>query len=139
LVSWAETERAPNALTANPYAAAGPPTPSTPVVESTTGTPTGDESLNIPSLGAANSGTLTRAIRIFAYPELPANNGYGNVDDPTSFVGKVSTALQQPTPWLGSFSTTLTWCDPNGLNRTTTNQHQPPRWWWQPQAAHLKQ
>jgi hypothetical protein len=40
--------------------------------------------------------------------ELPAYNGYGNVDDPTSFVGKVSTALQRPTAWPGSFSTTLT-------------------------------
>jgi len=140
VVGWAEAGRAPNALTANQYAApATPPTPATPVVESTTGTPTGDETLNIPSLGAANAGALTRAIRVFPYPELPAYNGYGNVNDPSSFVGQVSPALQQPTPWLGSFNTTLTWCDASGLNCRTTNGDQPPYGWWHPHSARVKQ
>jgi hypothetical protein len=80
-------------MTSNQYARATT-TPPTPVIVSTTGTPSGDETLNIPALGAANSGALTRAIRVFPYPELPAYNADGNVDDPTSFVGKVSTALQ---------------------------------------------
>ena len=138
VVSWAETGHAPNALTSNQYAAAtGPPTPSTPVVVSTTGTPTGDETLSIPALGAASSTALTRAIRIFPYPELPAYNGYGNVDDPASFVGKVSTALQQPTPWLGSFNTEQTWCDASGVNCWTTNGPQPP--WWNRDTARVKQ
>jgi hypothetical protein len=138
VVSWVETGHAPTAITANQYAAAsGPPAPSTPVVISTTGTPTGDETLSIPALGAASTTALTRSIRIFPYPELPAYNGYGNVEDGSSFVGKVSTALQQPTPWLGSFNTEQTWCDPSGLNCRTTSGHQPP--WWNRDTARVKQ
>jgi hypothetical protein len=141
VVSWTETGRAPNALTSNQYAAAtgppGPPASSTPIVTSTTGTPTGDETLSIPALGAASTTALTRSIRIFPYPELPAYNGYGNVDDASSFVGKVSTALQQPTPWLGSFNTKQTWCTPDGLDCWTTSAHQPP--WWNRDTARVKQ
>jgi Tannase and feruloyl esterase len=74
VVSWVETGRAPNAMTANQYAAAaGLPAPSTPVTVSTTGTPTGDETLNIPALGAASTTALTRSIRIFPDPDLPVS------------------------------------------------------------------
>jgi hypothetical protein len=117
-------------------AASGPPAPSTPVIVRTTGTPTGDETLNIPAPAAANAGTLTRSIRIFPYPELPAYNGYGNVDDGSSFVGRVSTALQQPTPWLGSFNIEQTWCTTDGGSCWTTSAHQPP--WWSRDTARAK-
>ncbi|HUA05376.1 MAG TPA: tannase/feruloyl esterase family alpha/beta hydrolase [Solirubrobacteraceae bacterium] len=140
VVSWAETGHAPSAMTANQYAApTTPPAPSTPVVTSTTGTPTGDETLSIPALGAANAGSLTRAIRIFPYPELPAYNGYGNVDDPASFYGQVSTALQQPTPWLGSFNSEVTWCDSSGVNCRTVNEGHWPVWGWDGHSSRVKQ
>lgn len=46
---------------------------------------------------------------------MPAYNGYGNVDEASSYVGKVSWALQKPLTWLGSFNATKIWCNSQGL------------------------
>jgi hypothetical protein len=66
-----------------------------------------------------------RSIRIFPYPELPAYNGYGNVNDASSYVGEVSAALQQPTPWLGKFDSTMTWYNDQGTDCKLTRSGAP--------------
>jgi hypothetical protein len=58
---------------------------------------------------------VQRSIKLFPYPELPAYKGHGSVKTASSFVGKVSTALQKPTPWLGKFSNIMIWCNSKGL------------------------
>jgi hypothetical protein len=55
------------------------------------------------ALGVAATTAVVRSIDLYPYPELPAYKGHGNVDDASSYTGKVSTALQQPKPWLGTF------------------------------------
>jgi hypothetical protein len=72
-------------------------------------------------LGAPATTALVRQIKLFPYPELPAYNGYGDVDNAASYVGKVSKALQQPITWLGEFDTTKTWCDSQGLDCRKTS------------------
>ena len=57
-----------------------------------------------------------RSINLYQHPELPAYNGYGNVDDASSYVGRVSSALQPPTPWLGSFDGRTIWCNDQGVD-----------------------
>jgi hypothetical protein len=55
----------------------------------------------VPTLGASATTTVVRSINVYAYPGLPAYKRHGNVDEASSYTGKVSTSLQQPTPWLG--------------------------------------
>jgi hypothetical protein len=50
----------------------------------------------VPVLGAPATTAVVRQINLYPYPELPACNGYGNVDEAASYVGRVSQALQQP-------------------------------------------
>ena len=111
VVSWTEKHISPDALVATEYApAAGGPG----------GGPGGGSSASdltdaVPVLGAPATTAVVRSIKIYPYPKLPAYRGHGNVDDASSYTGKVSTALQQPTPWLGKFNSTTIWCDSKGL------------------------
>jgi feruloyl esterase len=111
VVSWTEKHISPQALVATEYApAAGGPG----------GGPGGGSSASdltdaVPVLGAPATTAVVRSIKIYPYPKLPAYRGHGNVDDASSYTGKVSTALQQPTPWLGKFNSTTIWCDSKGL------------------------
>jgi hypothetical protein len=41
---------------------------------------------------------------------------YPKVDDASSYVSRVSEAVQQPAPWLGKFDTTMIWCNNQGLD-----------------------
>jgi feruloyl esterase len=126
VVGWTETGKAPYALTADEYPSSlagggGPP-------------PTGSGSTSdltdaIPDLGAPATGSVIRSDRLFPYPELPAYNGYGNVDDASSYIGKVSAALEQPVRWLGKFSTLQTWCNSSGTDCRLVNAGQPPHHW----------
>jgi hypothetical protein len=110
VVAWTEKHVAPQALVATQYApAAGstgpPPAPSA-----------SDLTDAVPVLGAPSATAEVRQLPLFPYPELPAYRGYGNVDDASSYVGKVSYALQEPAPWLGKFDSTMIWCNNQGLN-----------------------
>jgi Tannase and feruloyl esterase len=99
----------PNALVATEYA------PST-----TTGPGPGgggsDLTDAVPTLGAPATTAVVRTINLYPYPELPAYKGHGNVDDASSYTGRVSAALQQPTPWLGKFDSEMIWCNNQGLD-----------------------
>jgi hypothetical protein len=74
-----------------------------------------------PVLGAPATTAVVRQMKLFPYPELPAYNGYGDVDDAASYAGKVSKALQQPITWLGKFDTTKIWCNSQGLDCRETS------------------
>ncbi|HUC58526.1 MAG TPA: tannase/feruloyl esterase family alpha/beta hydrolase, partial [Streptosporangiaceae bacterium] len=108
VVSWTERGIAPNALVATQYAptavASGPPP----------APPASDLTDVVPALGQPAVTAEVRQINIYPYPELPAYNGYGNVDDASSYYGKVSWALQQPIQWLGKFDSTKIWCNSQG-------------------------
>ena len=123
VVSWTETGQTPNALTADEYPSSlksgGPPPP-------TGSGSTSDLTDAIPELGAPASGSVIRSDRLFPYPELPAYNGYGNVDDAASYVGEVSQALEQPVKWLGKFTAIQTWCNSSGTDCRPANAAQPP-------------
>ena len=110
VVSWTEKHVAPTALVATQYApsagAGGGPPPAS----------ASDLTDAVPVLGAPAATALVRQITLFPYPELPAYNGYGNVDEASSYVGKVSRALQKPLTWLGSFNATKIWCNNQGLD-----------------------
>jgi Tannase and feruloyl esterase len=116
VVSWTEKHISPQALTATQYAPAA----------SGSGAPGGASASDltdaVPSLGAAPTTAAVRSITLYPYPELPAYNGHGNVDDASSYAGRVSHALQQPTPWLGSFNPTMIWCDDQGLDCRVTSR-----------------
>jgi Tannase and feruloyl esterase len=110
VVTWTEKHVAPQALVATQYAPAAattgpPPTPSS-----------SDLTDAVPVLGAPAATAEVRQLPLYPYPELPAYKGYGNVDDASSYVGRVSYALQEPTPWLGKFDSTMIWCNNQGLN-----------------------
>jgi hypothetical protein len=109
VVAWAEKHISPNALVATEYA------PST-----TTGPGPGSSGSDltdaVPALGAPATTAVVRTINLYPYPELPAYQGHGNVDDASSYTGKVSKALQQPTPWLGTFNSAMIWCNKKGLD-----------------------
>jgi hypothetical protein len=109
VVAWTEKHVAPQALVATQYAPATT-APSQP--------PSGSSDLTdaVPALGAPAATLVVRQVNLFPYPELPAYNGYGNVDEASSYVGKVSQALQQPIPWLGKFNTTMIWCNNHGVD-----------------------
>ena len=114
VVSWTEKHIAPRALPATQYVqAAGPsgPPPAPPASDLTDA---------VPVLGAAATTAVVRQLPLFPYPELPAYKGYGNVDDASSYVGRVSWALQQPIHWLGKFDTTMIWCNNRGEDCTET-------------------
>jgi hypothetical protein len=124
VVSWTETGRAPRALTADEYPSSltggGPPPP----------TGSGSDLTDaIPDLGAPVPGPVLRSDRLFPYPELPAYNGYGDVDDASSYVGRVSMALQQPVHWLGKFTTLQMWCNAVGTDCRLVNAAGPPHHW----------
>jgi Tannase and feruloyl esterase len=125
VVAWTEKHVSPDALIATQYAPA-----------TSTGGPggsTSDLTDAVPALGAPATTAVVRTLPLYPYPELPAYNGYGNVDDASSYVGKVSTALQQPTPWLGKFDTTTIWCNTQGEDCRETNW---PGWPFQPWGRH---
>jgi len=109
VVAWTEKHISPNALVATQYA---------PVTGGPGGGPGGGSTSDltdaVPTLGAPASTAAVRSINLYPYPELPAYNGYGNVNDASSYVGRVSSALQEPTPWLGSFNTRTVWCNDQG-------------------------
>ncbi|HEX4010343.1 MAG TPA: tannase/feruloyl esterase family alpha/beta hydrolase [Solirubrobacteraceae bacterium] len=120
VVAWTEKHVSPDALVSTQYAPAtstggGPGGPGGPG-----GGSTSDLTDAVPALGAPAATAAVRSIKLFPYPELPAYNGYGNVNDASSYVGKVSQALQAPTPWIGKFDSTMTWCDDQGVNCVTT-------------------
>jgi len=113
VVAWTEKHISPNALTATQYAPAtggGPGGPG----GGPGGGSTSDLTDAVPTLGAPASTAAVRSINLYPYPELPAYNGYGNVNDASSYVGRVSSALQEPTPWLGSYNTRTVWCNDQG-------------------------
>jgi len=114
VVAWAEKGIAPHRLIATQYAPAttggGPPPPTA-----------SDLTDAVPALGAPSATVAVRQLPLFPYPELPAYRGYGNVDDASSYVPRVSRALQAPIRWLGKFNTAMIWCNNQGLNcRETT-------------------
>jgi feruloyl esterase len=117
VVAWTEKHVSPDALTATQYAPAtsggGPGGPG--------GGSTSDLTDTVPTLGAPSSTAAVRTINLYPYPELPAYNGHGNVNDASSYVGKVSSALQAPTPWLASFDSRKIWCDSQGLDCRETS------------------
>jgi hypothetical protein len=119
VVSWTETGHAPTAIVADEYASSlatghgGPPPAGSPSASDLTDA--------IPALGAPAAGKVLRSITLFPYPELPAYKGSGNVDDASSYVGQVSTALEQPVRWLGKFSTTMMWCNSSGTDCKLVN------------------
>ena len=109
VVSWAEKGIAPQELTATQYVAAattgGGPPPAT----------ASDLTDVVPALGAPSATAKVRQLPLYPYPDLPAYQGYGNVDDAASYVPRVSPALQKPVCWLGTFDTTMIWCNSKGL------------------------
>jgi hypothetical protein len=113
VVAWTEKHIAPRALVATQYAPAAATAPAPP--------PSSDLTDAVPALGAPATTAEVRQIKLFPYPELPAYQGYGNVDAASSYVGRVSYALQEPTPWLGKFDTTLIWCNNQGVDCKLTD------------------
>lgn len=111
VVAWTEKHVSPGALVATQYA------PATSGGGGSGGAPsTSDLTDAVPALGAPASTAAVRSIKLFPYPELPAYNGHGNVDDASSYVGRVSDALQAPAPWLGRFDSRKIWCNDQGLD-----------------------
>ena len=110
VVSWTEKQISPQALVATEYA----PAPGGPGGGPGGGPSASDLTDVVPVLGAPATTAVVRSINIYPYPKLPAYRGHGNVDDASSYTGKVSAALQQPTPWLGTFNSTTIWCDSKG-------------------------
>lgn len=112
VVSWTEKHVSPDALVATEYAPGAGGGPGG-------GSSASDLTDAVPTLGAPATTAVVRSINIYPYPELPAYKGYGNVNDASSYAGEVSTALQQPTPWLGKFDSKTTWCNSQGLDCVT--------------------
>jgi Tannase and feruloyl esterase len=114
VVAWTEKHIAPQALVATEYqptpGGGGPPPPG------------GGSDLTdaVPVLGAPSATPLVRQITLFPYPELPAYDGHGNVDDASSYVGRVSQAVQQPVTSLVQFNCWMTWCNAQGGDCKTT-------------------
>ena len=116
VVRWTETHKAPNGIQANEYQSSLPSTgPGGPPPGGGGPPPTTDLTDAIPALGAPAVGPVLRSIELFPYPELPAYKGHGSVDKASSFVGKVSKALEAPTPWLGKMNNVMIWCNAKGV------------------------
>ena len=123
VVRWTEKGNAPGSLEAAEYSSGGtsgglpgggPPSGGPP---SGPGGP-GSSASRIPSLGASASGSPSRTIELYPYPEIPAYSGHGTVDDASSYKPTLSTALTNVIPWLGRFNTTTIWCNANGVKCT---------------------
>jgi feruloyl esterase len=118
VVAWTEKHVSPNALVSTQYAPAtsggGPGGPGG-------GGSTGDLTDAVPTVGAPSSTAPVRTINLYPYPELPAYTGRGNVNDASSYVGRVSSALQAPTPWLGRFDSRKVWCNSAGVDCRETS------------------
>jgi hypothetical protein len=116
LVRWTETGKAPNGIQANEYESSlpsgggphGPPPGG--------GGSTSDLTDSVPALGAPAVGPVLRSIELFPYPELPAYKGHGSVNQASRFVGKVSKALEAPTPWLGKMDNLMIFCNAKGVD-----------------------
>jgi feruloyl esterase len=115
VVRWTETHKAPNGIQANEYKSSLPSSGPSGPPPGGGAPPTTDLTDAIPVLGAPAVGPVLRSIELFAYPELPAYTGHGSVDKASSFVGKVSQALQKPTPWLGKMNNVMIWCNAKGV------------------------
>jgi Tannase and feruloyl esterase len=120
VVKWAETGSAPKRLTASDYETApstggGPGGPGGPGG----GTSTSDLTDAIASLGGAPAGTDIQSISIFPYPELPVYNGTGNVDQASSYSGKVSKAVEEPLKSAVTFDRKMIWCNAKGVDCKT--------------------
>jgi hypothetical protein len=113
VVAWSEKHVAPQALTATQYAPAAPSAPAP--------APVSDLTDAVPALGAPAATAKVRQINLYPYPELPAYRGHGNVDDASSYVGKVSRSLEQPVSWLGKFDRTMIWCNSRGTECREVN------------------
>jgi hypothetical protein len=126
VVSWTETGSAPTALTAAEYSSSSAATgggfpgggggPAGGAGAAPTSGSPSDLTDAIPALGAPASGTVTRSDTLFPYPELPEYKGSGSVDDASSYIGEVGTALEQPVQWLGKFDNTVMWCNSSGTD-----------------------
>jgi hypothetical protein len=116
VVAWTEKHISPDALVATEYAPATGGGPG-----GVGGSSSSDLTDAVPTLGTTATTAVVRSINVYPYPELPAYQGYGSVDDASSYTGKVSTALQQPTPWLGRFDCKVIWCNSQGLDCTETH------------------
>ncbi|HXW44780.1 MAG TPA: tannase/feruloyl esterase family alpha/beta hydrolase [Streptosporangiaceae bacterium] len=124
VVQWTELHQAPAGLVASEYSSplgGGGTAPGAPSTLSTTS----DLTDAVPVLGAAATSAPVRSITLFPYPELPAYNGYGDVDVASSFYGQVSAAVQQPTPWLGRFDSVTMWCNAEGVDCYETGYWPP--------------
>jgi hypothetical protein len=108
VVAWTEKHIAPKALVSTQYATAAAPAPSP--------APASDLTDAVPVLGAPAATAVVRQDKLYPYPELPAYNGHGNVNDASSYVGRVSLSLQKPEPWLGKFSSATIWCNNQGVD-----------------------
>jgi hypothetical protein len=108
VVAWTEKHIAPQTLVATQYAPAAATAPAPPAASDLTDA--------VPVLGAPAATAAVRQLPLFPYPELPADKGYGNVGDASSYVSRVSYALQQPIKWLGKFDSTMIWCNDQGVD-----------------------
>jgi hypothetical protein len=120
VVAWTEKHVSPDALVATEYAPATGGGPGGPGGGG--GSSASDLTDAVPTLGATATTAVVRSINLYPYPELPAYKGHGNVDDVSSYTGKVSAALQQPTPWLGKFDCELIWCNRHRLDCAAPHQ-----------------
>jgi hypothetical protein len=121
VVAWTEKHISPNALVATEYV------PSASTGPGPGGPPSASDLTDaVPTLGAPATTAVVRTINLYPYPELPAYKGHGNVDDASSYTGQVSKALQQPTPWLGTFNSAMIWCNNQGLECRETPPPPPP-------------
>jgi hypothetical protein len=50
----------------------------------------------VPVLGAPSATAEVRQLPLYPYPELPAYKGHGNVDDASSYFGRVSHRFRNP-------------------------------------------
>lgn len=115
VVRWTEKGKAPNAVRANEYKSSLPSSGPSGPPPGGGSAPTTDLTDAIPTLGAPAVGPVLRSIELFPYPELPAYKGHGSVNAASSFVGKVSKALEAPTPWLGKMNNVMIWCNAKGV------------------------
>lgn len=113
VVRWAETGSTPKVIEAREYT----PKPQTGGPGGPGGAPSATDLTDaIPTLGAPGNYPVVRSIKLFPYPELPAYQGHGSVDKASSYVGKVSTALEAPVTSLVQFNNKMIWCNSQGVD-----------------------